>query len=235
VLTLQTPSARPTNAHICRSAGVAPIDSEPWRCSHSGFRSDGVKREAADVHWTGNEDVADEHETERRASGVSSLSEIVQVECRHCREFLVAVNVERGELLLWRCRWYVFAGAAVQPVRPTVVHDSGLVGDALDRNAHDSAFEQLRKRDAESSASLNQVNRVERREVDRVTPAHTKMGDLPLEDRLAPIPLGPLSLVHLGIRITEIVERQQAGASEVIGAQMVDEGHPRIVSAIACA
>ena len=57
------------------------------------------------------------------------------------------------------------------------------------------------------------------------------MGDLPFEDRLASIPLGPLSVVHIGIRIAEIVERQQARAPKVIGAQVVDVGHQPIVSA----
>jgi hypothetical protein len=153
-------------------------------------RSDGVKREAADVHRTGNQDVADEHETEREASGVSSLSEIVEVKVRHFSEFLVDGYVERRELFLGWCRGYVSAGAAVQPVGPTVVDDSGLVGDPIDRDPHDPAFEQLREGDAEGSASRDQVNRVERREVDRVTPRHTKMGDLPLKDRLAPTHLG---------------------------------------------
>jgi hypothetical protein len=177
--------------------------------------------------------VADEHETEREASGVSLLSEIVEVKVRHFGEFLVDVRVEWAELIFGGRRWYVFAGAAVQPVGPTVVDDRGLVGDPLDRDTDDPAFEQARERDAEPSASLDQVNRVKRREVDRVTPRHTKMGDLPLEDGLAPIPLGPLSVVHIGMSVAEIVERQQVSASEVIGAQMVDERHPRIVSATA--
>jgi hypothetical protein len=195
--------------------------------------SDGVEREAADVHWTSSEDVADEHETERGSSGVSLLSEIVEVKVRNFGKFLVDVYVEWAELLLEGRGWYVFAGPAVQPVRPTVVGDCGLVGDPFDRDAHDPAFEQARERDAESSASLDQVNRVKRREVDRVTPRHTKMGHLPLEDGLAPIPLGPLSVVHVGMSVAEIVERQQVSAPEVICAQMVDEGHPRIVSVTA--
>jgi len=155
------------------------------------------------------------------------------VKVRHFGEFLVDVRVESAELIFGGRRWYVFAGATVQPVGPTVVDDCGLIGDPLDRDPHDPAFEQMRERDAESSASLDQVNRVKRREVDRVTPRHTKMGDLPLEDGLAPIPLGPLSVVHIGMSVAEIVERQQVSAPEVIGAQMVDEGHPRIVSATA--
>jgi hypothetical protein len=126
--------------------------------------------------------VADEHETERDASGVSLLSEIVEVKVRHFGEFLVGVRVESAELIFGGRRWYVFAGAAVQPVGPTVVDDCGLIGDPLDRDPHYPAFEQMRERDAESSASLDQVNRVKRREVDRVTPRHTKMGDHPLED-----------------------------------------------------
>lgn len=59
------------------------------------------------------------------------------------------------------------------------------------------------------------------------------MGHLPFKDRLAPIPFGPLSVVHLGMRVAEIVERQQARAPKVIGAQVVDEGHQPIVSATA--
>jgi hypothetical protein len=175
--------------------------------------------------------VADEHETEREASSISLLSEIVEVEVRHFGEFLVGVGVEWAEFIFGGSRWYVFTGAAVQPVGPTVVDDCGLVGDPLDRDPHDPAFEQVRERDAESSASRDQVNRVKRREVDRVTPRHTKMGDLPLEDGLAPIPLVPLSVIHIRMSVAEIVERQQLGAPEVIGAEMVDEGHPRIVSA----
>lgn len=75
---------------------------------------------AADVYWTGNQDVADEHETERRASGVSLLSEIVEVECGHCREFLVAVYVERRELLrshLGRSRSYTSGCASRRSLR----------------------------------------------------------------------------------------------------------------------
>jgi hypothetical protein len=77
------------------------------------------------------------------------------------------------------------------------------------------------------------VNWVKRGEVDRVTPRHTKMRHLPLEDGLAAIPLGPLSVVYIGMSVAEIVERQQVSAPEVIGAQMVEEGHPRIVAATA--
>jgi hypothetical protein len=161
------------------------------------------------------------------------LSEIVEVKFRYFGEFLVDVRVEWAELTFGGRRWYVFTGAAVQPVGPTVVDDCGLVGDPLDRDPHHPAFEEVRERDAESSACLDQVNRVKRREVDRVTPRHTKMGDLPLEHGLAPIPLGPLSVVHIGISVAEIVERQQVSAPEVICAEMAYEGYPRIVSATA--
>ena len=202
--------------------GAAMIDSDLTIVAVRS-RSDGVEREAADVHWTGSEDVADEHETERESSGVSLLSEIVEVKVRYLGEFLVDVYVEWAELIFGGRRWDAFAGAAVQPVGPTVVDDCGLVGDPLDRDPHDPAFEQVRERDAESSASLDQVNRVKRREVDRVTPRHTKMGDLPLEHGLAPIPLGSLSVVHIGVRGAEIIERQQVSAPEVVGAQVVDE------------
>ena len=125
------------------------------RWSRSGLRSDGVKREATEVHGTSNEDVADEHETERGASRVPSLSEIVEVKARYCSQFLIGVDGERSELLRWRCRRYVFAGAAVQPMRPAVVDDRRMVGDALGRDAHDSAFEQLRERDTEASSSFD--------------------------------------------------------------------------------
>jgi len=70
----------------------AVVAVERWRLIHptarwsqSGSRSDGVKWEAADANWAGNEDVADEHETEREASGVSSFGEIVEVKFRHFR------------------------------------------------------------------------------------------------------------------------------------------------------
>ena len=94
-------------------------------------------------------------ETERGASRVPSLSEIVEVKARYCSQFLIGVDGERSELLRWRCRRYVFAGAAVQPMRPAVVDDRRMVGDALGRDAHDSAFEQLRERDTEASSSFD--------------------------------------------------------------------------------
>jgi len=76
------------------------------------------------------------------------------------------------------------------------------------------------------------MDRVEGGKIDGVTPRNSQMRYLPLQNRLAAGPLGALSVVDIRVRDTKYVQGEQTRPTEVVSAQVVDEGHDAIISAI---
>jgi hypothetical protein len=186
--------------------------------------------EPADVDRSGDDDVADEDEPECWLSGITLFGQVVEVTLGHFGQFLVRVNTEWGELVLGWSGRDILARSAVQPVGAVVVDDCAQPGDTFRRDPHDSAFQQSGGGDTQASSCIDQLGRVEGREVDGVSPWRTQVRDMPVQHGLATVPLGPLALIQVGVGGTQTIERKQMCAPEVLPAQVVDESHSRIVS-----
>jgi hypothetical protein len=76
------------------------------------------------------------------------------------------------------------------------------------------------------------MDRVEGGKIDGVTPCNSQMRYLPLQNRLATRPLGELPIVDIRVRDTQGVQGEQSRPTEVASAQVVDERHDAIISAI---
>ena len=185
--------------------------------------------QVGDVDGPGDENVADENERQCRLTGRCLLGQVVEVELGNLGEFLVRGQVERGEIILWWRSRDVVAGAAVQPMGAAVVYHGIPAGESFDWDAHDSSLEQSRVRETDPAPGSDEVDGIQGRQVDRVTPGDTEMGNHEVEHRFSSSPLRSLQLVDVGVFVAQTVQRVDRRSAEILGAQVVDARHLRTI------
>jgi len=125
----------------------------------------------------------------------------------------------------------MLARRAVDPVGTAVINDRAAAGNPFDGNLDHPPLEQLRKGDTETLTGFDEMHRVKRRQVHGIPPANTEMRHLPAEHRLPPVIFRPLTLEDVRMDRSQLIQRVESRAPEIVRAEVIEERHNRRLEA----